>query len=209
MRKLLAGLAITMGAVSTVQAQSQDLQTNADPNAGRELAASCAACHGQQGISMIGSFPNQAGQQMSYLAKQIMDIRDGRREVAQMAGQVDAFSDQDAWDVAAYLANMDPNIGQAKDDAELLARGETLYRAGDIGKGIPACTACHTPTGQGIGTAVYPALSGQHAEYTVSTLQDFASGERDNDPNNIMGDIASKMSDRDMEAVANYVLGLH
>ncbi|NOG32577.1 c-type cytochrome [Halomonas sp. CH40] len=209
MRKLLAGLAITMGAVGTVQAQSQDLQVNADPNAGREMAASCAACHGQQGISMVGAFPNQAGQQMSYLAKQIMDIRDGRREVAQMAGQVDDFSDQDAWDVAAYFANMDPNVGQAVDDAELLERGENLYRAGDIGKGIPACTACHSPTGQGLGTAVYPALSGQHAEYTVSTLQDFAAGIRHNDPNAIMRDIASKMSDRDMEAVANYVLGLH
>jgi len=209
MRKLLAGLAITMGAVGTVQAQSQDLQANADPNAGREMAASCAACHGQQGISMVGAFPNQAGQQMSYLAKQIMDIRDGRREVAQMAGQVDDFSDQDAWDVAAYFANMEPNIGQAVDDAELLARGQELYRAGDMGKGIPACTACHSPTGQGIGTAVYPALSGQHAEYTVSTLQDFAAGIRHNDPNAIMRDIASKMSDRDMEAVANYVLGLH
>ncbi|MGM0615320.1 MAG: c-type cytochrome [Pseudomonadota bacterium] len=209
MRKLLAGLAITMGAVGTVQAQSQDLQANADPSAGEEMAASCAACHGQEGISSVGAFPNQAGQQMSYLAKQIMDIRDGRREVAQMAGQVDDFSDQDAWDVAAYFAEMEPNVGQAEDDAELLARGQELYRAGDIGKGIPACTACHSPTGQGLGTAVYPALSGQHAEYTVSTLQDFAAGERHNDPNAIMRDIASKLSDRDMEAVANYVLGLH
>jgi cytochrome c553 len=209
MRKLLAGLAITMGAVGTVQAQSQDLQANADPSAGEEMAASCAACHGQEGISSVGAFPNQAGQQMSYLAKQIMDIRDGRREVAQMAGQVDDFSDQDAWDVAAYFAEMEPNVGQAEDDAELLARGQELYRAGDIGKGIPACTACHSPTGQGLGTAVYPALSGQHAEYTVSTLQDFAAGIRHNDPNAIMRDIASKMSDRDMEAVANYVLGLH
>lgn len=209
MRKLLAGLAITMGAVGTVQAQSQDLQANADPNAGRELAASCAACHGQDGVGTIGSFPTQAGQQMSYLAKQIMDIRDGRREVAQMAGQVDDFSDQDAWDVAAYYADMDPVIGEAVDDEELLARGQELYRAGDIGKGIPSCASCHTPTGQGIDTAVYPALSGQHTEYTISTLQDFAAGIRHNDPNAIMRGIASKMSDRDMEAVANYVLGLH
>ncbi|MCP1366153.1 c-type cytochrome, partial [Halomonas sp. BBD48] len=71
------------------------------------------------------------------------------------------------------------------------------------------CMACHTPTGEGIDTARYPALSGQHPEYTVTTLKAFASGERDNDPNAIMRDIASKMSDSDMEAVANYVYGLN
>ncbi len=209
MRKLLASLAITMGAVGTVHAQT-DHQADADAAAGRELAQTCAACHGQQGISPSGAFPNLAGQQMSYLAKQIMDIRDGDRLVPTMAGQVDDFSDQDAWDVAGHFAGQNANLGQTSDeDAELLARGEELYRAGDMSKGIPSCSACHTPTGVGIGSAVYPALSGQHAEYTVSTLQDFASGERANSPNNIMGDIASKMSDSDMKAVANYLLGLN
>lgn len=209
MRKLLASLAITMGAVGTAHAQT-DYQADADASAGQEMAQACAACHGQQGISPSGAFPNLAGQQMSYLAKQIMDIRDGDRVVAQMAGQVDDYSDQDAWDVAAYYAGLDANLGQTSDeDAELLARGEELYRAGDMAKGIPACAACHTPTGAGINSAVYPALSGQHPEYTISTLQDFASGERANSPNNMMGDIASKMSDGDMEAVANYLLGLN
>ncbi|MGM0536640.1 MAG: c-type cytochrome [Pseudomonadota bacterium] len=206
MRKLLASLAITVGAVGVAHA---DLQADADAAAGKEKAQSCAACHGQEGISPSGAFPNQAGQQASYLAKQIMDIRDGHREVAQMAGQVDDFSDQDAWDVAVYYADMEPAVGQADADEALVERGRELYRAGDMAKGIPACAACHTPTGEGIGTAVYPALSGQHPEYTLSTLQDFASGERNNDPANIMGDIASKMSDSDMEAVANYVRGLH
>ncbi|HSP31113.1 MAG TPA: c-type cytochrome [Halomonas sp.] len=209
MRKLLASLAITMGAVGTAHAQT-DHQADADASAGQEMAQTCAACHGQEGISPSGSFPSIAGQQMSYLAKQIMDIRDGDRVVPQMAGIVDDYSDQDAWDVAAYFAEQDANLGQTSDeDAELLARGEEIYRAGDMSKGIPACTACHSPTGVGIGSAVYPGLSGQHAEYTVSTLQDFASGDRTNDPNNIMGDIASKMSDSDMEAVANYLLGLN
>ena len=209
MRKLLASLAITMGAVGTVHAQT-DHQADADAAAGRELAQTCAACHGQQGISAVGTFPNLAGQQMSYLAKQIMDIRDGNRLVPTMAGQVDAFSDQDAWDVVAHFAGQNANLGQTNDeDSEFLARGEELYRVGDMSKGIPACSACHTPTGVGIGSAVYPALSGQHTEYMVSTLQDFASGERANSPNNIMGDIASKMSDNDMEAVANYLLGLN
>jgi len=209
MRKLLASLAITMGTVGIAHAQT-DYQADADASAGQEMSQVCAACHGAQGISPSGAFPNLAGQQMSYLAKQIMDIRDGNRVVPQMAGIVDDYSDQDAWDAAAHFAGQDANLGQASDEnAELLARGETLYRAGDIAKGIPACSACHTPTGSGIGSAVYPALSGQHPQYTVSTLQAFASGNRTNSPNNVMGDIASKMSDNDMEAVANYVLGLH
>ncbi|WP_163559201.1 c-type cytochrome [Halomonas sp. NO4] len=206
MRKLLASLAFTMGAVGAAHA---DLAADADPAAGREKAQPCAACHGQGGISSNASFPHLAGQKMSYTAKQIMDIRDGNRQVPEMAGQVDNFSDQDAWDVAAYFAEQDVNVGQAQDDEELLARGEELYRAGDTAKGIPACAACHTPTGEGIGTAVYPAVSGQFAEYTVTTLQEFAAGERANDPNAIMRDIAAKMSDEDMEAVANYILGLH
>ncbi|WP_192035844.1 c-type cytochrome [Halomonas sp. YLGW01] len=204
MRKLLASLALTLGAIGVAHA---DLE--GDPAAGREMAQSCAACHGAEGISAVGMFPNLAGQQASYLTKQIMNIRDGERVVAQMAGQVDNYSDQDAADVAAYFANMTPNLGQVEADDEVIARGEELYRAGDMAKGIPACAACHSPTGQGIGTAVYPALSGQKTDYLVSTLQDFAAGERANDPSAIMRTIAAKMSDRDMQAVSQYVLGLH
>lgn len=206
MRKLLASLAITMGAAGAAHA---DLQADADAAAGREKAQACAACHGQEGISAAPTFPNLAGQQASYLAKQIMDIRDGNRSVPQMAGQVDNFSDQDAWDVAVYFAEKDPELGQADPAPELVEHGRELYRAGDLEKGLPACTACHTPTGEGIGSAVYPALSGQKTDYVLSTLQAFAAGERANDPNAIMRDIASQMSDRDMEAVANYVRGLH
>lgn len=204
MRKLLASLAITMGAIGVAHAEIEG-----DPAAGKEKAQACAACHGQQGISSAGTFPNLAGQQASYLAKQIKNIRDGARNVPQMAGQVDNFSDQDAADVAAYFANMDPNLGQVDAEEEVIARGRELYRAGDLNKGIPSCAACHTPTGQGIGTAAYPALSGQHPQYTVSTLTAFAKGERNNDPNAIMRSIASKMSDADMEAVGTYVFGLN
>ncbi|NIC05153.1 c-type cytochrome [Billgrantia bachuensis] len=206
MRKLLASLAITLGAVGVAHA---DLEADADAAAGREKAQSCAACHGPNGISSAPSFPHIAGQQMTYLAKQIMDIRDGDRLVPEMVGQVDDFSDQDAWDVAAYFAQQDANVGQADPAEEALMRGQELYRAGDMAKGIPACAACHGPSGAGIHTAVYPALSGQIPQYIVSTLQDFAAGERTNDPGNMMGDIAAKMSDTDMQAVANYINGLH
>lgn len=206
MRKLLASLAITLGAAGVAHA---DLAADADAAAGREKAQACAACHGPTGISPASAFPHLAGQQMSYAAKQIIDIRDGTRPVPEMIGQVDDFSDQDAWDVAAYFSQLEANVGQADPEEELLQRGQELYRAGDMAKGIPACAACHGPDGSGINTAVYPALSGQFAEYTVATLQEFASGERSNDPSSMMQDIATKMSDADMQAVANYILGLH
>ncbi|GAB2789638.1 c-type cytochrome [Halomonas shantousis] len=186
-------------------AHAQELQ--GDPAAGRQKAQVCAACHGANGVSLAPTFPNLAGQHASYIAKQVAEIRDGVRVVPQMAGIVANFSDQDIADVAAYYANQEPNLGQA--DPELAERGMRLYRAGSLAKGVPACMACHTPTGQGIGTAVYPALSGQHPEYTLKQLQDFARSERNNDPNAIMRDIASKLSDADMEALANFVYGLH
>lgn len=203
MRKLLVSLAATLGlAVGAAHAQVEG-----NPSAGREKAQVCAACHGQQGISAAPTFPNLAGQQPNYLIKQIVDIRDGTRVVPQMAGIVDNLTEQDIADLAAYYANQTPNLGQA--DPELAQRGLELYKAGSLAKGIPACMACHMPTGEGIDTARYPALSGQHPEYTVTTLKAFANGERSNDPNAIMRDIASKMSDSDMEAVANYVYGVH
>ncbi|MGO2131960.1 MAG: c-type cytochrome [Halomonas sp.] len=208
MRKLLASLVITMGAVGAAQAQD-DPQAAANAAAGKEKAMVCAACHGQEGISPTGAFPNLAGQQTSYTAKQIMDIRDGTRVVPEMAGQVDNFSDQDAWNVAKYFAGMTPALGQADPNEELVAKGRELYRAGSLSTGLPACAACHMQTGVGINSAVYPALSGQHPEYIISTLEDFSAGERSNDPNAIMRDIAAKMSKSDMQAVANYVLGLH
>ncbi|WP_027965555.1 c-type cytochrome [Halomonas halocynthiae] len=208
MRKLLATLAITMGAVGAAHAQD-DPQAAANAAAGKEKAVACAACHGQAGISPTGVFPNLAGQQVSYIAKQIIDIRDGARVVPEMAGQVDNYSDQDAWNVAKYFANMTPALGQADPEPELVNKGRELYRAGSLNTGLPACAACHTPTGVGINSAVYPALSGQHPEYIISTLEDFANGDRSNDPNAIMRDIAAKMSKSDMQAVANYILGLH
>lgn len=208
MRKSLVSLAITMGLVGMAHAQNAPEEVVAgDPSAGREKAQVCAACHGQQGISAAPTFPNLAGQQPNYLAKQITDIRDGERVVPQMAGIVDNLTEQDIADLAVFYANQDPNLGQA--DPELAERGIQLYRAGSLAKGIPACSACHMPSGEGVNTARYPALSGQHPEYTISTLQDFASGERTNDPSAIMQGIAAKLSDAEMEALANYVYGLN
>ncbi|MBZ5487581.1 cytochrome c4 [Halomonas aquamarina] len=209
MRVVLPGLTalLTMWSVACVQA---DDQPTPDATAGEQRAQTCAACHGQTGISPASVFPHLAGQQASYLAKQIRDIRDGERIVPQMIGLVDDFSDQDALDVAAYYAAQEANLGQVSRENEAqLARGEALYRAGDAELGVPACSACHTPTGVGIGSAVYPALSGQYPAYTVAALQAFAAGERVNDPSGSMNDIAARLSAEDRQAVAEYLFGLH
>lgn len=206
MRQLLASLIMLMAAWNAAAA---DTATQADVTAGREKAQPCAACHGQTGVSPSGMFPNLAGQKASYLVKQLEEIRDGGREVPQMTGQLDSFSDQDIRNVAAFYAEQTPPLGEADPDEELVAHGRELYRAGDLERGLPACSACHTPTGAGIGSAAYPALSGQKTDYTIAALRAFAEGNRDNDPNGIMRDIAAKLNERDMNALANYLLGLH
>ncbi|WP_227370472.1 c-type cytochrome [Halomonas sp. M20] len=202
MRQILVSLALIMGFSTLAQAAVEG-----DPAAGKEKAQVCAACHGQQGNSAAPTFPNIAGQQPAYMVKQITEIRDGVRPVPEMAGIVANLDEQDIADLSAFYANQELNLGQA--DPALVDRGKSLYKSGDLAKGIPACMACHMPTGVGVDSAKFPALSGQHPEYTASTLQDYAKGERSNDPNAIMRNIASKMSDADMEAVASYVNGLH
>ncbi|WP_233266363.1 c-type cytochrome [Cobetia sp. L2A1] len=178
----------------------------ADASAGQTKTATCAACHGMQGISPASAFPHLAGQQAHYLRKQIADIRDGRRSVPQMAGTTDSLSDQDIADIAAHYAALPAHQGQAEPEAA--AKGEVLYRAGSLTKGIAACTACHGPRGKGLDAAGYPALAGQFPQYTVAALQAFRAGTRDNDPNAIMSTITAQMSDSDMQQVAEYLHGL-
>lgn len=200
MKKLLLGLTLVVGVSGVAQAAG-------DAVAGEQKAAVCAACHGAQGVSMVPNWPNLAGQHASYLTKQTIDIRDGRRPVPEMVGIVDNLSDQDIRDIAAFYASQPGNLGQA--DPALAERGRNLYRAGDMAKGIPACTACHLPNGRGNAPAAFPVVSGQHTTYAVNQLKAFRDGSRSNDPNSMMRLIAEKMTDAEMEAVASYMLGLH
>lgn len=191
---------VAVGATSVAMAQG-----NAD--AGKELVTTCAACHAADGNSLAPTFPKLAGQQEKYLLKQLNDIKSGSRPVAQMAGQLDNLTDQNLADIAAYFASNSVVVGQA--DAALVEAGKALYRTGNPKTGVPACTACHGPTGNGLGSAAFPSLSGQHADYTKSQLKSFQKGERANDPAKIMRDIAFKMNDNEIEAVASYIQGLY
>ncbi|MDH5736954.1 MAG: cytochrome c4 [Gammaproteobacteria bacterium] len=178
-----------------------------DAKKGQSLSGSCATCHGSDGNSLAGAFPKLAGQGERYLLKQMQDIRSGVRAAPLMAGQLDQFSDSELADIATYYAAQTVTLGAAKADS--VAAGEAIYRAGIARKQITACSACHLPTGSGNDLARFPALSGQWPEYTVAQLKAFRDGLRSNDGDGkMMQGVALDLSDKEMEAVANYVFGL-
>ena len=175
--------------------------------AGKEKSATCAACHGADGKALLPNAPHLAGQHASYIAKQLTDYRDGDRVNVQMSGQATNLSDQDILDLAEHFSAMPAIAGLASEEG--LATGEAIYRGGIPSQGIPACIACHGPTGQGNPGALFPALAGQKAEYTAEQLRLWREGERSNDPNNVMGSIALRLTDAEISAVANYIQGLY
>ena len=175
--------------------------------AGRQKAATCVVCHGPDGNSNNPTWPNLAGQHAEYIRKQLEDYRAGHRKNDQMAPLVMSLSDQDIADLAVYYASLKPRTGQTR--PENLEAGERLYRAGDTTMGLAACMACHGPAGTGNPAANYPRINAQHAEYTELQLKAFKAEERANDRNGIMRDIAGRMSNDSIEAVADYLQGLH
>jgi cytochrome c553 len=183
--------------------------------AGEEKAATCSACHGAEGISVNPLWPNIAGQSATYIVEQVTAFRDGasdpgtaKRYDPLMSPQSMSLSDEDIRDLAVYFESL-PAAAQAVADTSTLSRAEKLYRGGDVENGTAACLACHGPTGRGNPAASYPALQGQHAVYTAKQLNDYANGTRTSDGvTRVMRDIAARLSQEDIDALASYVQGL-
>lgn len=194
----------------TQAALSADLVGDAD--AGKGMSVACSACHGADGNSAAATFPKLAGLGEKYLLKQLMDIRDGARPIPTMVGQLDGKSDQDLANIAAYFAAQPRSGGQA--DPALVALGEKVYRSGVAERNVAACTACHSPNGNGNAPAGFPALAGQHADYIAAQLKAYRKGYEDeagrtNDGDTmIMRTTAFGLSDKEIEAVASYASGL-
>ena len=207
MNKLIVSLLLTLGITGAAVAAEGPLK--GDATAGQAKAAVCGACHGPDGNSPAPNFPKLAGQGERYLTKQMHDIKDGKRTVLEMTGLLTNLSDQDLADIAAYFASQKGSVGAA--DPKLVARGEKLFRGGDLEKGLPSCIGCHSPNGAGIAAAGFPHLSGQHTAYIAKQLTDFRKEEagRSNDDAAIMRTIARKLSDEDIAAVSSYIQGLH
>lgn len=198
MNKLLISLLVSISISSVAVAEG-------DAAKGQMKAAACAQCHGPDGNALAPMFPKIAGQNASYIAKQLKDIKEGNRVAPLMvpfAGMVG--TDEDRANVAAYFSSQATKPGNPV-NPELAAQGKEIYNSGIMDKGVAACTACHGPAGEGNDLAVFPQLKAQHSMYTEQQLKAFRDGKRANSPANMMGDIASKLSDDEIKAVAAYI----
>lgn len=224
MKKVLTGLALgTLAALASNSVVAQDamLTAGGDPGEGQALSGTCVACHGSDGNSPQAMWPNLAGQHAGYLYQQLKDFKAGEeRRNAQMSGMVAGLDDQDMRDLAAFYAGQ-PHKVMGAGDEELVERGQKIYLGGIPDKGVAACVACHGPRGRGNPAADYPRVGGQWAQYLLTQLQAFASGaghepgeaveenQRANDDNAMMRELAVRMSEDEMRAVAEYMAGLH
>lgn len=166
--------------------------------------AVCMACHGADGNSAIAANPKLSQQHPEYLIKQLQEFKSGKRKSAIMQGFASTMSDDDMRNVAYWVTSKPAKPGFAK-DKELVALGERIYRGGIADHQIASCAGCHSPNGAGL-PAQYPRLSGQHADYTVTQLNMFRDGSRANSPQ--MNQVAAKLNDKEIKAVADYIAGL-
>jgi cytochrome c553 len=176
-----------------------------DPAKGEaKFATVCVTCHAADGNSAIPANPKLAQQHPEYLVKQLQEFKSGKRNSAVMTGFASTLSDEDMKNIAYWVTANKAKPGFAK-DKELVTLGERIYRGGIADRQIAACAGCHSPTGAGI-PAQYPRLSGQHADYTATQLTSFRDGVRKNSPQ--MAQVAAKLNDREIKAVADYIAGL-
>lgn len=212
MKKAVTAIAFAALLAGMGTAQAQDgtpYLDGGDPDAGESLSQTCAACHGPDGNSPQAQWPNIAGQHAGYTYKQLKDFKAGEeRSNAQMTGMVADLSEEDMRDLAAYYASQ-PQKTMGASDEDRVERGQKIYLGGIPDKGVAGCVACHGPRGRGNPAANYPDVGGQYAQYLITQLEQFRSGERANDRAEMMRSIADEMSDEEIRAVSEYMAGLN
>lgn len=189
-------------------AVSTNLHAAGNAKAGEEKSMSCQGCHGTDGNSPASMWPTLAGQSENYLIKQIKDFQSGARTDDTMPSMVSGLSDQDIADISAYFSSKKAKASGASDDEGLITLGKKIFKGGNSESRLMACAGCHGANAQGNNAAKFPSLIGQQSEYVLNQLQNFASGTRSNDMNKMMRNIATRMSQKEMEAVAAYLATL-
>lgn len=203
---LSAGLVSAAEAAKALAAKPETVQAEAPKaDVNTIVTTVCAACHNADGNSLITTNPRLAGQHPAYITKQLTEFKSGARSNPVMGAMAATLTPDDMIKLGKYFGAQKPKNGNAKENGPG-SLGEKIYKGGVADKGLPACASCHGPSGAGI-PVQFPRLSGQHLDYTTTQLKAFRSGERANAP--MMKVIASKMSDTEIAAVADYIQGLH
>lgn len=202
-------LTIAMIILGGMAAQHAVAAPKGDAEKGKQIVAQvCLACHGMDGNGTEPTnpeFPKIAGKQGDYLLKQLKDFKSGKRKSDVMSGLVAGLSPDDMANLAVYFSMQKNKPGTVK-SPELVEPGRKFYNEGSPDNGVPACSGCHLP--DGTGTDKYPHLAGQHAAYTLQQLKRFAGSERENDRGLVMQSLAMRMSEQEMKAVSEYIMGL-
>lgn len=200
---------VLMAIASAATASLATAQEAAKPDPARAqpiVASACAACHAADGNSASPANPVLAGQHADYIAKQLANYKSGERKNPVMLGMSAALSPQDMKNLGAYFEAQKAGTRAAR-NPDLVKLGRQIYRGGIMAKGVAACASCHGPTGAGV-PAQFPRVAGQFAEYAQAQLQAFRLGERANDPNKMMREIAARLSDQEIKALSEYMAGL-
>ena len=195
---LAIGLGLLAAAPAAWSADAQETATTV-----------CVACHGEGGNSVVPMYPKLAGQDAAYLEKQLREFFDGRRKNDVMAPILATISKDDSSKLAIWFSAQKPAPGTVADPS-LVAAGKALYEDGNTDSGVPGCVGCHRDGAQGggAGNIRYPRLAGQHQDYIALQLNNFKSGERNNDKGKLMRSVAERLTDQEIKAVAEYLASL-
>jgi len=183
-----------------------------DPDEGFDKSGLCHGCHGEKGQAIAPNFPNLASQKPGYIFKQVTDFQKEHRyndTMSPMAAVV--ASKQDLEDIAAYFSGQAPMTAMIPgSDGGKIAKGKDIYIKGNPKTGLYGCVNCHGNNGRGKSKTnqIFPVIGGQNKDYLTAQLNTFRSGERTNDPAGMMQDIAKRLSDDDIDAVAEYLSSL-
>lgn len=197
----IGAIVIALTSLMSISSYAADIQ------AGKSKSAVCAGCHGADGNSISGTWPSLAGQHASYIVKQLKDFKSEARVDPTMKGMAAILATEaDMQNVAAYYQSQKPKA--VKFDDKLIEKGESIFRGGITEVSVPACMACHGPDGAGNAPAAWPSLKGQQPDYLVAQLKKFRDGSRANDAGSTMRNVAARMSDAEIMAVAAYIAGI-
>ena len=178
-----------------------------DATAGADKAELCKGCHGENGISFDPLIPKLAGQYGNYIAKQVRDYQGSLRTHQIMGAVAASVTDQDLADAGAFFATLPMMKGDTPSTNQV---GKDLFEKGDLSRMVVPCNNCHGVTGKGQNprNSTFPVIGGQHKDYLLGQLKNFKNGIRNNSPGGIMNITVQRLSDAELEALADYVSGL-